>query len=334
MVSLVSVQEIAKRAKVSQSTVSKVLNGYSDISEKTKQNVLTIAKEMGYIPNAAAISLVKKHSTILGVIYEVRSGFSNLFFSAILESFRIAAETKGYTLMLLSQNPQNQSAYWMQCLSHKIDSVFIISTNDHSQVEKELQEHGISTLSLDPIGPSTHWISSDNFGGVRKALDYLYQTGHKRIAFVQGSLHSTIGKARKKAYEDFVKEMNLPDLVLHEVNNDRFTLEEGYQTAKQLLSRFDYIDAFACSSDVLALGVIYCLQDHQIRVPDDVSVMGFDDLRICDIVRPRLTTIRQDSEAIGKVACELLLETKSKKSSENSQFIPTTLVIRDSTKTK
>lgn len=308
---LISVQEIARIANVSQSTVSKVLNGYSDVSQKTRDKVLAIANQLGYVPNAAAISLVKNKSNIIGVIYEVASGFSNLFFSSILEAFRMEAEASGYTLILLSQNANSQKTYWMQCLSHKIESVFIISTRDQSSVESELRTHGISVLTLDPMKESSNLIATDNIQAIRLSLDTLYQLGHRNIAFVQGALGTYVGKCRLNGYLDFIKEHQLPSLYIPTISNDSYSVQEGYDTTNALLDQFVSIDAIACCSDVLALGATYALQDRKLRIPEDVSVMGFDDLRLCEIVRPKLSTIHQDYYKLGKIACETLLTMKA-----------------------
>lgn len=327
---LVSVQEIARMANVSQSTVSKVLNGYSDVSQATRDKVMAIANQMGYVPNAAAISLVKNKSNIIGVIYEVASGFSNLFFSSILEAFRIEAEASGYTLILLSQNANSQKTYWMQCLSHKIESVFIISTRDQSSVESELRVHGISVLTLDPMKESSNLIATDNFQAIRLSLDTLYQLGHRRIAFVQGGLGTYIGKSRLTGYLEYIKERQLPSLYIPSISNDSYSVQEGYDNTNALLKQFSSIDAIACCSDVLALGAIYALQDQKLRIPEDVSVMGFDNLRLCEIVRPKLSTIHQDFRQLGKIACETLL-TMNTTTQLQPILVEASLVIRAST---
>jgi LacI family transcriptional regulator len=331
---LVSVQEIANLANVSQSTVSKVLNNYHDVSEKTRKKVLEIANQLGYVPNATAISLVKRKSSIIGVIYEVTSGFGNLFFSAILESFRSIAESNGFTIILLSQNEEKKKEYWMHCVSHNIESVFIISTKDQSIIESELKNHGIATLTLDPLYESSSPISTDNFDAMQLSLSYLYDLGHRAIAFIQGSLHSYVGKERLNAYLHFVKEKNLPTLFIPHIDNALYSLQQGYDTASSLLNHFDQMDAIACCSDVLAMGAIYCLQDHGYHVPNDISIMGFDDLRISEITRPRLSTIRQDSMLIGKIACETLLSMNITNQTTPPILIKASLVVRNSTKKK
>jgi LacI family transcriptional regulator len=311
-----------------------VLNGYAGVSKDMHEKVMAIANQMGYVPNAAAISLVKKKSAILGVIYEVSSGFSNLYFSAILEAFRLEAEANGYMLMLLSQSTEHQIEYWKHCLSHKITSVFIISTRDQSVVENELRNHGISVLTLDPIHQSANLIATDNAQAMNLSLSYLYHLGHRKIAFLQGSLTTYVGKARLDAYREFVKQHNLTPMVLLERDNPSYSLQEGYDTTMGLLKQFDAIDAMACCSDVLALGAIYALQDSGYVLPRDVSVMGFDDLRLCEIVRPKLSTVRQNSRLIGKTACETLLKMDDPTSVLKPIQVEASLVLRDSTAPK
>ena len=273
--------------------------------------------------------MVKQKSNLIGVIYEVTSGFSNLFFSAVLESFRLEAENLGYQLILLSQTDINKKSYAMTCLSHKIDACFIISTNDQSLVESDLNAHQIKVLTLDPVGPSKHLIMTNNEQAMSLSLNYLHSKGHRSIGFIHGSLSATIGLTRLNTYLHFMKKNNLDPLYIKDRDNQFYTVQEGYETTLALLKAHPNVTALACASDVLALGAIYAITDQNLNVPKDISVMGFDDLRLSEIIRPKLSTIRQDTKSLGIIACRTLL--KMSNEAHTKILIDASLVIRDST---
>lgn len=328
---MVTIDEIAKLSKVSISTVSKALNGYSEISEKTKKRIIDIADELGYMPNATAQSLVRKRSNTVGVVYEVQYGLKNLFFSGVLEAFRKNIESKGYDILLLSHNTDSGLDYLRHCQSKNVDAVLVVSGGDNIEAIHKLYQSHLAVLTLDPTEKGPNSIFSDSYHSIKRSCKYLYDLGHKRIAFINGSYTNFIGRERLRAYLDFIHEKGLEPMYLAERSNENYSYEEGYMTMKLIFEEYGLPEAVCSVSDLMAIGAINYLNNHGFSVPGDVSVIGFDDLQVCEIVTPKLTTIRQDYEAFGELACDTLLgmiEGKVRKI--DPIVVDTEIIVRDS----
>ncbi|RJX26629.1 MAG: LacI family transcriptional regulator [Acholeplasma sp.] len=328
---MVTIDEIAKLSKVSISTVSKALNGYTEISEKTRKRIIDIADELGYMPNATAQSLVRKRSNTVGVVYEVQYGLKNLFFSSVLEAFRKNIESKGYDILLLSHNTDSGLDYLRHCQSKNVDAVLVVSGGDNSDAIHKLYLSQLAVLTLDPAEKGPNSIFSDSYHSIKRSCKYLYDLGHKRIAFINGSYTNFIGRERLRAYLDFIHEKGLEPLYLAERSNEKYSYEEGYTTMKMIFEAYGLPEAVCSVSDLMAIGAINYLYNHGFSVPGDVSVIGFDDLQVCEIVTPKLTTIRQDYEAFGELACDTLLgmiEGKVRKI--DPIIVDTEIIVRDS----
>ncbi len=328
---MVTIDEIAKLSKVSISTVSKALNGYTEISEKTRKRIIDIADELGYMPNATAQSLVRKRSNTVGVVYEVQYGLKNLFFSGVLEAFRKNIESKGYDILLLSHNTDSGLDYLRHCQSKNVDAVLVVSGGDNNEAIHKLYQSQLAVLTLDPTEKGPNSIFSDSYHSIKRSCKYLYDLGHKRIAFINGSYTNFIGRERLRAYLDFIHEKGLEPLYLAERSNENYSYEEGYMTMKMIFEEYGLPEAVCSVSDLMAIGAINYLNNHGFSVPGDVSVIGFDDLQVCEIVTPKLTTIRQDYEAFGELACETLLgmiEGKVRKI--DPIVVDTEIIVRDS----
>lgn len=304
---MVTIDEIAKLSKVSTSTVSKALNGYAEISEKTRKRVMEVADSLGYMPNATAQSLVRKRSNTVGVVYEVEYGLKNLFFSGVLESFRKNVECKGYDILLLSHNTDSGLDYLRHCNSKNVDAVLVVSGGDNQEAINKLKSSSLAVITLDPTFKESNSIFSDSYNSIKRSCKYLFELGHKKIAFINGSYTNFIGNERLKAYLDFMKEKGLDPIVNQEISNESYSYEEGYQNMKRIFEVHGLPEAVCSVSDLMAIGAIHYLNSHGFSVPQDVSVIGFDDIQVCEIITPKLTTVRQNYEAFGKLACDTLL---------------------------
>lgn len=330
---MVTIDEIAKLSKVSISTVSKALNGYTEISEETRKRVVAIADQLGYMPNATAQSLVRKRSNTIGVVYEVEYGLKNLFFSGVLEAFRKVVESRGYDILLLSHNTESGLDYLKHCNSKNVDAVLVVSGGDNQEAIKKLYQSPLAVLTLDPHEKGPNSIFSDSYHSIRRSCKYLFELGHKRIAFINGSYTNFIGRERLRAYLDFMHEKGLEPLYLPDKSNESYSYEEGHQTMKMIFETYGLPEAVCSVSDLMAIGAINYLNTHGFSVPDDVSVIGFDDLHVCEIVTPKLTTVRQNYEAFGQLACETLLGMMDGKVRTIEPIVvETEIIVRDSCK--
>ncbi len=330
---MVTIDEIAKLSKVSISTVSKALNGYTEISEPTRKRVMAIADQLGYMPNATAQSLVRKRSNTIGVVYEVEYGLKNLFFSGVLEAFRKVVESRGYDILLLSHNTESGLDYLRHCNSKNVDGVLVVSGGDNQAAIHKLYQSPLAVLTLDPHDKGPNSIFSDSYHSIKRSCKYLFELGHKRIAFINGSYTNFIGRERLRAYLDFMHEKGLEPLYLPEKSNESYSYEEGHQTMKMIFETYGLPEAVCSVSDLMAIGAINYLNTHGFSVPDDVSVIGFDDLHVCEIVTPKLTTVRQNYEAFGQLACETLLKMMDGKvRTIDPIIVDTEIIVRDSCK--
>lgn len=330
---MVTIDEIAKLSKVSVSTVSKALNGYTEISEKTRNRVIEIADQLGYMPNATAQSLVRKRSNTIGVVYEVEYGLKNLFFSGVLEAFRKNVESNGYDILLLSHNTDSGLDYLRHCQSKNVDAVLVVSGGDNQESITKLCQSNLAVLTLDPHEKSSNSIYSDSYTSIRRSCKYLYELGHKKIAFINGSYTNFIGKERLRAYLDFMYEKGLEPMYLKDRSNESYSYEEGHQTMKLIFEAYGLPEAVCSVSDLMAIGAINYLNTHGFSVPQDVSVIGFDDLQVCEIVTPKLTTVRQNYEAFGELACQTLMGMiEGKVRTIDPIVVDTEIVVRDSCK--
>lgn len=330
---MVTIDEIAKLSKVSVSTVSKALNGYTEISEKTRNRVIEIADQLGYMPNATAQSLVRKRSNTIGVVYEVEYGLKNLFFSGVLEAFRKNVEKNGYDILLLSHNTDSGLDYLRHCQSKNVDAVLVVSGGDNQESIQKLCQSNLAVLTLDPHEKSSNSIYSDSYASIRRSCKYLYELGHKKIAFINGSYTNFIGKERLRAYLDFMNEKGLEPMYLKDRSNESYSYEEGHHTMKMIFESYGLPEAVCSVSDLMAVGAINYLNTHGFSVPQDVSVIGFDDLQVCEIVTPKLTTVRQNYEAFGEIACFTLMGMiEGKVRTIEPIVVETEIIVRDSCK--
>jgi LacI family transcriptional regulator len=333
---MVTIVKIAKLSGFSISTVSKALNDYPDISAKTKQKIIKISRELGYIPNASAQNLVTKRSNTIGVVYEIEQGLKNLFFSEFLNSFREIIEQKNFDILLLSNKDRKGLDYVDHSRFKQVDAILIVAGGRNLEALERIKSNHLPMLTLDPPVYMNNSIYSDSYEAIKQSCNYLYQLGHRRIAFVQGNYRETfIGKNRFDGYIDFMKEKNLDPIWIPEINNISYSIDEGYMTMQAIFETHGLPEALCVSSDLMAFGAIKFLKDNGFKVPEDVSVIGFDNLQFCDLTEPRLTTIKQDYKTIGRLAAEMLVDMIETKSLEkDSIMIPTSIVIRESCKKK
>lgn len=326
-----NIRDVAKAAGVSVATVSKVLNGYTTVNQQTKEKVLRIVKETRFTPNSAARSLVGRRSMTIGMF--LTTGLAHPFFAHILSGMEQSLKAMGYDLIYLTQiHWSKEYSFVRHCQSRNVEGVIVFGFQHDDMDFSELIESDIPTLfiDLDMKAARTGYISSDNEAGVRDAVRYLTGLKHRRIAFLSGIPTSYVSRPRLQGYREGLAEAGLPYREDYVVGSD-FEKEGGYAAMKQLLALSERPTAVICSSDTGAVGAIQAIREAGLSVPEDISVVGYDDIDLAGHVHPALTTVRQDTNAIGRQAIELLdgLITDEKKEPPVA-IVPTQLIIRDS----
>ncbi|WP_158629985.1 LacI family DNA-binding transcriptional regulator [Cohnella sp. AR92] len=330
-----NIRDIAKAAGVSVSTVSKALNGYSSVSDATRAKVLRIANELRYEPNAAARALVGQRSMTLGV--SLTTGLTHPFFGSLLGGIDRALQEKGYDLIYLSQahiNPEYSLV--RHCRTRNVEGVLVFGFQDTDRDFVELIDSDLPAvfIDLDIQASRIGMVTSDNAQATREAVRHLHALGHRRIAYIAGLADSYVEKLRKQGFRQGLLENGLSERSEYRAGED-FTRESGYEAMHRLLSLEERPTAVVCCSDMSAFGAMEAAEERGLSIPEDVSVVGFDDIEAARSVRPALTTIRQDMPRMGYEAVMLLdrliaEETDSISELPKRVVLPTEWISRDS----
>lgn len=332
---MVKIGDIAKATGFSVTTVSKALNNYTDISAKTKQLIIDTANQLGYIPNAQARGLVMKRSFTFGVMLDeiLNLGIEHPFFAGVIQAFREAIEEQGYDLVFISKAIGNSNvvSYLDHCRQKNVDGVFILCTNPRDKGILELIESEVPTVIFDYDVDNTHCVLSDHYQGATEAVEYLCKLGHRKIAHIYGSELTYAGAERKRAYIDSISKNKMDLKPEYMVSGGFFDFKYGKKAMKQLLDLKEPPTAVFVAGDIMALGAISYCYEKNIRIPEEISIIGFDNVRLLDWITPALTTVGQDVKELGKECCMLLMESvKNKEMKPIKKIIKTSIIKRKS----
>jgi len=335
---MVTIKDLSKMSGYSVTTVSKALNDYTDISQKTKDKILKLAADMAYIPNASARSLITQKSYTIGIIFDEITGLGlqHPLFSRILESFKSVAESEGYDIMFLSNTVNGKDGTYLQhSIRKQVEGVFVLCTDFNSHELVDLYRSKLPMVTLDFEQSDILNITSNNRTGISQAIQYLYDLGHRKIANIHGSDRTYIGGQRKDIFLDVMRDIGLDVPPQYMVEGPLFSKEDGYLAMQKLLKLNTLPTAVFAASDMMAIGAIEAIQEAGLNVPNDLSVIGFDGIELGQLIHPRLTTIRQDSRKIGAIAAHQILEMidhKARDKQGETMAIDTYLITGESTR--
>lgn len=333
-------EEVARLAGVSRATVSRALNGSSRVSQEARARVHAAIATLGYEPDVVAQSLVRQRSRMIGVsIFSENTELpiaqfgqtSQYFYLSVIESIEREAIAQGYDLLLPS-HPRGRSAeYYVRSLQTRrvAGCIMFHATSAHFQA---LLHSSIPTIFIDRMGQGSYatYVKSDNIDGARQATEYLLSLGHTRIAFFTGPSTDLAGLERLLGCQQALAQAGItPDASL--ILQSGWNVDEAYISAKTLLAERRDFTAIVAGSDFMAIGILRALTEQGIRVPDDVSLIGFDDIDFCQYTSPPLTTVRQDRVAMGQGAVQKLLAMIEGTGDPSPLVVPTQLIARKST---
>lgn len=304
---MVSMKDIAQRCGVSVATVSKALNGQPDIGEETRERIAAAAREMGYMTNSAARALKTNRTYNLGVLFvdERRSGLAHEYFSAMLESFKVEAENHGYDITFINRNLGGKRATYLQhCLYRGVDGVVIACVDFQDPQVQELVDSAIPLVTIDRVFDNRLAVLSDNVGGVSALVRYVHSLGHRKIAFLHGE-GTSVTKNRLIGFYRTCEELGLgiPDEYIIEcVYHDPDRCAEA---TRKLLELPDRPTCILFPDDFSYIGGMNVLLESGLRIPEDISVVGYDGIHLAQVMR--LTTYSQNATALGKTAAERLI---------------------------
>lgn len=333
----ISIKDVAKEAGVSTSTVSYVLNSTptETISEETSKRVMAAVQKLGYVPNLNARSLSSSRSNLIGVLIpQTEPGkefmFSNPFYGDLLSSIEYTARQHGYHL-LLSGTKEDQN-YLNIAQNRGLDGIIIVGTYPGENLNT-LKKLGVPIVLVDSYvnDDDFHTLGIEDKEGARIATRYLIEKGHRKIAFISGSIRENgVNMKRYHGYCDALKEAGLP-VDEQAIYSGTVDYEYGLTAVQQYIDRGKKQSAAFITADVISMGVIKGLKQNNIRVPDDLSIVSFDDVYLAEMSYPSLTTIHQDIDEKGRQAVQLVLEAaRSKEHQHKECILPLRLVERES----
>jgi LacI family transcriptional regulator len=306
---MATIRDVAEKAGVSVATVSHVINGTRKVAPETEARVRRAMEELGYQPNAIAQSLRKRTTYAIGILV---SDITNPFFATIVRGAEDAALEAGYSVIVCNsdEDPQKEDMYIRALWRRRIDGMLIAPTRDGtSPAIQELVQRKLPFVFVDrkAKGIEADAVLSDNIGGAYLATKHLIERGHKRIGIVLGIPGATTTEERLLGYRQALEEAGIPfseDLVVW----GGYRMEGGRKACAKLLSLSDPPTAIFSTNNLMTVGVLQELSHRGIKIPEEVAVVGFDDLEWAEIVYPPLTTVAQRPYEIGRTAFNLLLE--------------------------
>ena len=304
---MVSMKNIAQRCGVSVATVSKALNGQPDIGEETRAKICAVAEEMGYMSNSAARALKTNRTYNLGVLFvdERRSGLAHEYFSSLLESFKVEAERHGYDITFINHNVGGKpTSYLQHCLYRGVDGVVIACVDFTDPRVRELVDSNIPLVTIDHVFENRLAVMSDNVSGVDALVRYAYRKGHRRIAFLHGE-NTTVTRNRLVGFYRACEELGIP-------------VPEGYvrpciyhdpdrcaEETRKLMALPERPTCIIFPDDFSFIGGQNVLKEMGLRIPEDISVMGYDGIALAKFMH--LTTYSQNTQDLGRIAAEKLI---------------------------
>ncbi|MCS7178173.1 MAG: LacI family DNA-binding transcriptional regulator [Anaerolineae bacterium] len=335
-----TLEEVAKLAGVSRSTVSRVINQQPNVRPEVRERVWEVIRQTGYQPHAAARSLATRRTRVIGLVIPqaVTTLFTDPYFPIFMRGVADACNAHNYHLMLslfshrrAQGAPTSQDALYQQILrSRYLDGVVVSSATLDDPVFHHLLEDGVPFVIAGRYPHErANYVDVDNVVGARMAVEHLLRLGHERIATITGPLNMFAAQDRLEGYRQALTARGIP-IDEHLIVEGDFT-EQGGQAAMKRLLPYRPTAVFA-ASDMMAIGALKALREDGLRVPEDIALVGFDDVPLASMVDPALTTVRQPIEQLGSMAVELLISLLENPQRETVHrvVLPTELVIRAS----
>lgn len=301
----VTSHDVAKAAGVSQSAVSRAFTPGGKIAAKTRKKILSVARQLGYHPNAFARGLVQQKTNIVGVLM---GSIDNQFYPKVLETLTARLQTEGRQVMLFSVGPEeNIEDTLLRALQYQIEAMVMTSITLSSTVAKTFSEAGVPVILFNRYvdAPGTFAVICDNVSGGRLAADALIDGGCERLAFVGGAPNSSTNQDRKRGFAERLAERGQE--LSFDLDNEAYSYVWGQRAADSLFSSTAVPDGVFCSSDTIAFGLMDALrQRFNKRIPEDVSVIGFDDVPTAGWDAYALSTVHQPTDVMVDAVLEIL----------------------------
>jgi LacI family transcriptional regulator len=340
----VDIRELARRSGVSVATVSRALNGRPDVSPRTRDRIVALAAEIGYRPNQQARSLVRRRSDLVGLVWDTgyaAAGGRHPFLADVLVGLKIALTRTSYHLMLIATpapGTADDQVFVRAARQHNLEGAILMGVDERSPAVARLIGSGQPCIGVDLrlSGPTAGYVTSDNRGGAAAAVAHLHRLGHRRIATITGPMHLMPAVERLAGYRAECARAGLPHRPEYVEHGD-FFLDSGRTCMERLLALPEPPSAVFVAGDEMAVGALHAAADAGVRVPADLSVVGYDDIEVAALVRPALTTVAQNGPGLAEAAVADLIAliaaagtTPSPVPPHAPRLLPTALTVRDS----
>jgi LacI family transcriptional regulator len=327
MLKLATIKDVAALAGVSVGTVSRVLAKEAAVKKHLREKVEAAVTELGFRPNLAARALRTNQIDVFGLIVP---DITNPFFAQLAKSIESEADLRGHSVMLANSHNdlEAERKHINILLDRSVRGILIVSASDSRVTDIRSK---VPIVSLDRRYAKFPLIATDHVNGSAQMADHLYDLGHRKIAYIAGPQNTEVGRLRLQGFVSRLEELSTPnDPVDVQMFSAQFDYAAGEKIARQLLTdtKSKWPTAIAAASDQIAIGALRAARDLKLDVPKDVSITGFDDISLAELVVPRLTTIRQQTELLARHAVEIAFEGKS---GTVDMSIAGELIVRDST---
>lgn len=328
-----TLEDIARMSGVSRSTVSRVINADPNVNEQTRLKVQSIIRSIDFQPNLAARGLAVGHTKVIGVVIPtgVMAIFTDPYFPLVIQGVSSACNARGYSVMLWLAEPEFERRTISQILYNGLIDGVIVSSMlvDDPLIERLFEsKRPFITIGRHPTNEKINYIDVDNRSGAYQGVSQILRTGHRRVAVINGPRNTIASQDRYQGFLDALKERGLP-LIPELVAEGEFSDTTGYLAMKCLLQHSP--DAVFAASDAMAFAAMRAIQEAGLRIPEDIAVVGFDDIPPAANSKPPLTTVRQPIQRTGSLAAELLIDIIEHPDPQPRRVVlPTELVIRSS----
>jgi len=326
----VTIKDVARGARVSVASVSRALNGHTNVTDQTRQRIMRVAEELRYVPHGAARSLITRRTQTIGALLPDLHGE---FFSELIRGVDLAARARGLHLLVSSSHGDaSEAAAALRAMQGRVDGMLVMSPHVDASFLRNHLPVGLPIVLLNTPIKGQHYaaLNIDNFGGAYAMVRHLVERGHRRIALIAGPENNFDAAERLRGYRSAMEKF-APASPVQVLPGD-FTEESGYRAGKQLLELKVRPQAVFAANDIMAAGCLFALREVGVRVPQDVALAGFDDIPIAHFVSPPLTTVRVRIADLGARALGRLVAIIEDAPAERDQMqmVDTELVVRQS----
>lgn len=330
-----TIKDIAKMANVSPGTVSKVMNGSGNLSLQTKNRVNQIIEETGYQPTFSAKSLATKKSNLIGLIFagDINAEMNHPVFNEVVNAFKNDVGKLGYDILIFSNNQfrNGEEDYLSRCHHFQLDGCLIIAGDQIEEAVAELDRSDVPCVGIDLelSGQNSSYITTDNRKVSESVVTHLYLHQIREVAFIGGPRDSFISRIRRESFQYYMDSFGMKIRDGWVQYGDYFE-DSGYEAMKHILDSETLPEAVYAVSDKMAFGALRALKEHHYAVPDDIKLVGCDDIEACVYSVPALASVRQDKEKMGKMGAQMLHDLINDVAQPNSIKVDPELIVRES----